>query len=303
MLSSSKKEMITRILFGPGGGKCFSFIGAIDSAVNKDVISLGNIECFGGVSGGALIAFCYCIGLTSKELVALVRILDFDNLLDPDPNAFIENFGLCNGNHIVYALGALLENKLGMKDVTFAELKQITNKTLLVQVTNISLRDVFVCSPDSTPDWSVITSLRMSIAIPFVFAPIAYNDNFYVDGSLLKDTIDVSPEDVQNTLFFELQMSETNETESPLPLKLSNNPTMIDYSLEIFRTFLTLYHSTIRSRPDNTCRVKVKYEPKMALLFPDAETIDILIDTGYQQFQHDCCGCENLNTLPPSAET
>jgi predicted acylesterase/phospholipase RssA len=283
--------MITRILFGPGGGKCFSFIGAIDSAVDKGVVCLDNITCFGGVSGGALIAFCYCIGLTSKELVALVRTLHFDNLLDMDPNMFMDTFGLCNGNHIVHALRVLLEHRLKVQDITFAELKRRTERTLLVQVTNLSQKDVLVCDADKTPDWSVITTLRMSISIPFVFTPITHNDEFYVDGSLLKDTIDVQPDDVEKTLFFELQMSETQQ---PEPLKSSNDTTILDYSLEIFRTLITLYKSSTKRRPDNTCRVKVTYEPRMALMFPDAETIDYLINSGYQQFQHNNCECENL---------
>lgn len=283
---------ITRILFGPGGGKCFSFLGSMDAAIDKGSLDLNKVECFGGVSGGSLVAFCYCVGLTSKEVVALVKTLDFDNMLDPDPSTFIEEFGLCRGNRILYALETLLHSRLGVTDVTFAEMTKTTSKTLLVQVTNLSRREVFVCSPSTTPDLSVLTALRMSIAVPFVFSPITYKGEFYVDGSILQDTIDVDIKDIECTLSFELQMCSDNITP-----EVQEYPTIVDYSLAVFNTFLTLYQSTIKRQPADSCRVRVVYEPKMAFLFPDAETIAALIDIGYQQFMDNCCGCDKLNAL------
>ena len=33
----------------------------------------------------------------------------------------------------------------------------------------------------------VLLAIRMSFSIPFVFTPVKYNNNFYVDGSVLND--------------------------------------------------------------------------------------------------------------------
>ena len=50
--------------------------------------------------------------------------------------------------------------------------------------TNFTLSQSEIFSHENTPDVSVLTAVRMSISVPFLFTPVEYNGNIYVDGGI-----------------------------------------------------------------------------------------------------------------------
>ena len=60
----------------------------------------------------------------------------------------------------------------------------LTNKKFIMNSTNFNNGDELIMSYETTPELSVFTALRMSSAIPLIYVPILYNDNYYLDGAL-----------------------------------------------------------------------------------------------------------------------
>ena len=64
------------------------------------------------------------------------------------------------------------------------ELAKKSGKNLIVCVTNISKGRAEYLSVDTTPDLPITLALRMTSAIPMVFEPVKYKDDYYLDGAL-----------------------------------------------------------------------------------------------------------------------
>ena len=88
------------------------------------------------------------------------------------------------GDKVITAVETFLKEKLNRSDVTFTELYNLTNKKIQICVTNFTKSQGEIFSLENTPNVSVILAIRMSIAVPFFFTPVEYNNCIYVDGGL-----------------------------------------------------------------------------------------------------------------------
>jgi len=80
-------------------------------------------------------------------------------------------------------LGDLIEAKTGNRNYTLKQLYQDHAIRLVIVVTNLTLGCVEYL--DEQVDIPIRLAIRMSMSIPFVFAPVRWNDQIYADGGLL----------------------------------------------------------------------------------------------------------------------
>ena len=73
-----------------------------------------------------------------------------------------------------------LEEKLNVREITFQELYQHTDRKLYVTGSHVEGRRVTIFSPESTPTYSVIRAVVHSMSFPLYFQP----DGSLVDGGL-----------------------------------------------------------------------------------------------------------------------
>ena len=104
---------------------------------------------------------------------------------DIDLDVIIDEFGINNGSRLLVAIQTFLYEKFKMKDLTFEELYRKTGNDLGVVVTNYTTMKEEFFSYYNTPKFSIILSLRMSFSVPFIFTPVKYNKNIYIDGGVL----------------------------------------------------------------------------------------------------------------------
>jgi predicted acylesterase/phospholipase RssA len=72
-----------------------------------------------------------------------------------------------------------------MSDITFDQLYKLTSKNLIITTTNLSSNNCIYLNHVNYPNMSVHLAIKMSCCIPFIFEPIEYNNEYYVDGGLL----------------------------------------------------------------------------------------------------------------------
>ena len=171
------------IIISSGGNKGIAIAGALKYLLNRYPIE--KFKYYTGCSVGSIISLLLITGYNMTELNQILFNINFGIFQDLKIINLIEKCGFDEGMKFTNFLKAILINKNYNQNLTFKELYLLTNKILTVAVTNITKGIPEYHNYLTTPDLSVILSIRMSISIPILFSPIFYNNCYYVDGALL----------------------------------------------------------------------------------------------------------------------
>jgi len=168
-----------------GGIYGIAYIGALDYLIEEKIIDLNNIKNYVGTSVGAFCLFMIIIGYSIKDMNDIIINLNFSKLqTEVNIEQVLENYGINNGSKFIFLIKYFIKKKLKVEDITFNELFLKYNKNYVVIGTNFSKGVEEVFNYKNTPDMSIVTAIRISISIPFVFTPVLYNNQYYVDGAL-----------------------------------------------------------------------------------------------------------------------
>ena len=173
------------ICLSSGGMFGISFIGVIDYLINEKIINLDNIKNYAGTSVGTIILFFIIIGYSMKEMNDIIIHFNFSKLdIDCNLDNIFNNYGINDGVKVICMLKFFLKNKMDIDDITFIELYEKYGKNFIVVGTNFSNGGETIFNYINSPNLSIITAIRISISIPFIFTPYLYNNEYYVDGGL-----------------------------------------------------------------------------------------------------------------------
>lgn len=269
--------MIKGLMFGVGASKGILLLGSIKCLIEKEVFLWENIEVYAGVSIGGLISFALVIGYTVDDTIEFFEHFDCASLdCEYKLESLLENFGINDGEKCYIVMRELLENKLSVKNITFLELFEKTQKTFVIQVCNLTKKRIESFSHKTHPDFSVLDAVRMTISVPFYFTPVIHQNDYYVDPGIL-----LSVPQFDNKLLSDFNINAEEcivfQLENSLDCEESNYDTFIDYCYDIFRTFY--YKSDIIPDKFNTIKLNVECEN----ILPDKSTIIKLVELGYQQ--------------------
>jgi NTE family protein len=176
------------ICLSGGGVKGFSFIGALKYLEGINYINILNINNFIGTSAGAIASLFLSLGYTCLEIETFILEFDF-NKIQPDVNIdnLLLNFGIDNGEKITLLLQEFIEYKFNVKDLTFEEHHKLTKNKLSIIGTNYSKSTEVIFNYETKPKMSIITAVRISCAIPIIFMPILFEEDYYIDGGLVNN--------------------------------------------------------------------------------------------------------------------
>lgn len=173
----------TTLVLSGGSFKGFAYIGVIKAL--KEFGILENLKVFVGTSIGAIFALLLSLNSYIEEIEELMNKIDFNNLFNYNIKNLYCNYGLNTGDNILNLLSDFIVKKNYSSDLTFKELYDKTGKTLIINASNITNKKREVFDYLATPDMNILTAVRMSISIPFIFTPVIYNDKYYVDGGII----------------------------------------------------------------------------------------------------------------------
>ena len=206
------------LIFSGGGPKGVAYVGVLEYFQKNN--RLKYVNNYIGSSAGSIM--CTLISLASiyeknkkesdppfyeliKEIMLDTNFLDFiDNSLikqilmqaktksvDMDLNDIIscfselsKDFALCKGTVIIDFFKKAFR-KIGVdENITFAELYKLNHNRLIIVSCSLSYTKTAYFDYKTAPDMPVITAIRSSMAIPYFFAPVKYNNDYFVDGGL-----------------------------------------------------------------------------------------------------------------------
>jgi NTE family protein len=162
-----------------------------------------------------------------------------------------------------------LESKLNVSDITFEELFKSTNKKLTIIGTNLSKSQEVIFNYKNTPNFSVISALRISMSVPIIFTPVKYEDDFYIDGGVVNN-FPINHCSKNSTIGFYIKNSNINQITS---IK------------DIITSVISITADTINSKNIKKYKkniIEIKYNEFIYTKFDiDKEQIEKLIKVGY----------------------
>ncbi len=172
------------LILSSGGIRGCYHVGVIEE-INK-IYPIHKFKYYTGSSIGCLINTLIVIGYTIEDIKEISINLVWDSFVELKMMNLIEKKGFDEGTKFSLLLKAFFLQKNLQSNITFKELYEKTKKVLTFAVMNITKQQIEYHNVFETPNLSVILSLRMTMNIPFLFTPIKYNQNLYIDGATLE---------------------------------------------------------------------------------------------------------------------
>lgn len=177
--------MFNTICLSGGGISGFLQLSCLKTLIDEKLLNINKIKKYVGTSVGSMISFLLNLNYTVDEILEFSILYNFNKIVDTSSleNIF-DKFGINNGEIFINILSDFLYKKTKLKDITFEQLYKISNKKLGIVGTNFTKNREEYFSIDTTPKMSILKAIRISISVPFMFSPVRYNNDLYIDGGI-----------------------------------------------------------------------------------------------------------------------
>lgn len=176
----------TTLIVSGGSFKCAAFVGCFKYL--EEIGALAKFKTFVGTSAGAALCFFLAMGMSPKDMeTAIKEFLEMQKGYQPDLDVMLNMFftlGMDSGVLLTRFFKKILKQRMSLDDITFIDFAKRTGTNLVVCACRLNDMNEVYFSVDTTPDLSVITALRASVSIPFVFTPVLIKDTLYIDAGL-----------------------------------------------------------------------------------------------------------------------
>ena len=192
-----------------GGTRGFMYIGMLEGLMTN-MHRLGtswstfykNLEGTVGTSVGCLPALAMILGLKFDVLTDILQcVIQSPQNVAPHPDIaqFVNKYGFDDGSTLRFLVKKLLFTAGLAENTTLDDIKRLLNKEFVCCTTNVSYATITYTSYKTYPDLQIAEAILMSMCVPFLFKPVSYGDDLFVDGSLCENLPRYFPE--AETLF------------------------------------------------------------------------------------------------------
>lgn len=176
--------MYSNLALSGGAFRAIALLGAIKYL--EEINILKDFKNYIGTSAGGIILFFLLIGFTSTEInnilkdeITYLTDLDFDNLSN-----IYTDLGMDDGSKNEHILRKYLYSKINLNSITFIEFAKKFGYNLIITGANLDTHKTDYFSVDTFPEMDIIQALLITSCIPFIYKPISFNDNLYIDGGI-----------------------------------------------------------------------------------------------------------------------
>jgi predicted acylesterase/phospholipase RssA len=181
-----KVEKYQRVVISGGGSNGILSLGALHYEYQKGTYDPSQVQIYAGTSIGSVISLLLICGYLPMEIFAQVYTLNhfFDLNKCGSIWDIVRYMGLMSIDVFVDRIEEMVLNKLG-KVPTLEELRSITNKTLVVAVSNVTKVKCEYLTYKTRPNMSCVDAVIQSCNLPIIFHSIFYEGSWIVDGGLV----------------------------------------------------------------------------------------------------------------------
>jgi len=181
--------MIPYRIYLSGGGICaMAHVGALQELLKH--ISLKTVKEWMGVSAGAFVSMCLCVGYTLEEMMEFCLRFDFTNIKEVDSiPGWLLHFGLDTGDRLHRLINACLHVKGLSSELTFKECHEQFGYSLRIIATDLNEAKPVIFSCDTTPDYHISDAVRASMNVPYYFQPFIcpQTGHYLFDGAVISN--------------------------------------------------------------------------------------------------------------------
>ena len=173
--------MLDTIYFNGGSVRGIGYIGCLQYLMKEGLLE--NIKTMRGTSMGGLVLAFYLIGYKPTDMIKKLLNSNLTSIFDIELRNAFNRSSILKGKGIEKFIKKFMKYKK-CKDITFLELYNKTGIHFTVTGSELLKYNCVNFNHETEPDMKVLTALRITSAIPFVFPPIRYKDGLYTDGCL-----------------------------------------------------------------------------------------------------------------------
>ena len=181
-----KSNNIDTLIFSGGGTNGYIFCGVLKFLEEHFINNKLNITKFAGTSIGSLYATLLCMNFSYLEIIDIMYNFNYENYNKINLSNFIYNMGIDDMTGIKEYIIHILKSKNYKEDITFIQLFNITNKLLVINAVSLYSSNIHYFNYIDTPDMPIITAMLASMSVPFMFSPVEYNGDMYIDGGIVE---------------------------------------------------------------------------------------------------------------------
>lgn len=179
--------MIDTLILSGGGPSGIAYAGILKALTDYDILKRDELKYIITTSVGIVFAILYLLDYTILQIEKIVLEADITKILNVDDleiDNLLVKFGLFSNKQIGDSISSFIRHKTDKNDLTLKELYDYSKIVLTVKVYNVDRGKTEYFDYKNTPDISLIKISMMTTAIPYLFQPVEYNNNLYVDGGL-----------------------------------------------------------------------------------------------------------------------
>ena len=179
--------MIDTLILSGGGPSGIAYAGILKALTDYNILKRGELKEIITTSVGIIFAILYLLDYTILQIEKLVLEADITKILNMDDleiDDLLVKFGLFSNKQIGDSISSFIRHKCDKNDLTLKELYDYSKIVLTVKVYNVDRGKTEYFDYKNTPDIGLTKLSMMTSAIPYLFQPVEFENELYVDGGL-----------------------------------------------------------------------------------------------------------------------
>lgn len=179
--------MIDTLILSGGGPSGVAYAGILKALTDYNILKRDELKEIITTSVGIAFAILYLLDYTILQIEKIVLETDITKILNTDDleiDDLLVKFGLFSNKQIGYSISSFIRHKCDKNDLTLKELYDYSKIVLTVKVYNVDRGKTEYFDYKNTPDIGLTKLSMMTTAIPYLFQPVEFEDELYVDGGL-----------------------------------------------------------------------------------------------------------------------
>jgi predicted acylesterase/phospholipase RssA len=244
-----------------GGGPVFGLYvyGVLNNLFNNDAISISKIKTIHGCSAGSIVGALLCLKYDWSDLTDYIVGKPWDKIVNIEPEDILNvsnQKGVLERKFFEEIFSSLLLAKDLQVNTTLKQLYEFSGIELHIYTSKVDTFEYVDMSHVTHPDLQIIDATYMSSAIPFIFKPVKYCGDHFIDGGIIKnfplDTFKEKNPDVSDDKILGITL---NHRENKVDCEAMS---ILEYASFIYRNQLILLDRQ-RYKPNNLIDITIDF--------------------------------------------
>jgi predicted acylesterase/phospholipase RssA len=178
--------MIEHLVISSAGPNGLIQMGMLQQLMEMSILDMSTIKSIYGSSAGSILGLLMTLRIPIQDIIDYFVQRPLDKWFKIDVGQMVTHKGIVSSTSFEDLLIPFFNAYDVPISITMQELYERTGVDMHIFTTAVT----DMCSTDlnhhTFPELPVILAVSMSSAIPFLFTPIVYKDEYYIDGGLVK---------------------------------------------------------------------------------------------------------------------